>query len=76
MFIERKVWLTEGVFAVSLFEHALIFHGNRCEKTERVLAENQSVAFGCGPHMRLEVTEDSDAALSTDWVVEFICFDS
>ena len=54
----------------------MIFNGNRREKTERVLAENRSVAFGCGPHARLEVTEDDDAALSTDWVVEFICFDS
>ena len=30
--IDRKVWLAEGVFAVTLFEYTLIFHGNRREK--------------------------------------------
>ena len=68
--------MAEGVFAVSLFEYALIFHGNRREKMERVLAENRSVAFGFGPDARLEVTEDDDAALSADWVVKLIYFDS
>ena len=33
-FIKRKVWLAEGVLAVSLFEYALIFNGNRREKME------------------------------------------
>jgi hypothetical protein len=75
-FINRKVWLAEDVFAVTLFEYTLIFHGNRPEKAERVLTENRSVAFGCGPHARLEVTKDHDAALSADWVVKLICFDS
>jgi hypothetical protein len=66
----------EGVFAVTLFEYTLIFHGDRREKAEQVLTENQSVAFGGGPHARLEVTKDHDAALSADWVVKLICFDS
>ena len=28
-FVERKVWLPKGVFAVPLLENALIFNGNR-----------------------------------------------
>ena len=39
------------------------------------MAENRNVAFGCGPHARLEVTEDDDAALSADWVEKLIYFD-
>ena len=31
-FIDRKVWLAEGVFAVTLFEYIMIFHSNRREK--------------------------------------------
>ena len=31
--------------------------------------------FGCGPDKQLKVAKDDDAALSMDWVVEFICFD-
>ena len=67
--------MAEGVFAVTLFEYTLVFHGDRREKAERVLTENRSVAFGCGPYARLKVIEDDDAALSADLIVKLICFD-
>ena len=74
-FRNRESGMTEGVFAVALFEDTAAFDGKGNEDAQRDLAEDGGICVGLGPIRDLKVAQHHHPRFGTNRMTKFIKLD-